>query len=355
MANLQVGIVGLPNVGKSTLFNLLTKSQVAAQNYPFCTIDPNVGIVRVKDERLDRIAAIVKPKQIIPAVVEFVDIAGLVAGAHKGEGLGNQFLANIREVSLIVEVVRDFDNPNITHVSNKVDPVSDIETIEMELIFKDIDTVIGAINKQNKASRTDEKEKKWLDILIELKTHLEAQKLAMRFDWNKDFPARRKALSLLTDKKIIYLINTNRAVSPELSNYLKGREYLSIDLKLEEELLSLSEEERKEYILELGVNSIDLERLIQIAYEYLGLTSFFTAGEKEVRAWTIYKGDDASEAAGVIHSDFEEKFIAADVVNYEDFMYYKGWEGTREAGKVRLEGREYIVQNGDIIIFKHGS
>lgn len=355
MASLQVGIVGLPNVGKSTLFNLLTKSQVPAQNYPFCTIDPNVGIVKVEDSRLDKITEIVNPKETIPAVVEFVDIAGLVAGAHKGEGLGNQFLANIREVSLIVEVVRDFENPNITHVNNKVDPLSDIETIEMELIFKDLDTVTGAIAKQEKVARTDEKEKQWLDTLIQLKSHLENQKLAFVYNWNKDQAFRRKALSLLTDKRIIYLINTNKELSPELSKFLEDKEYLLIDLKLEEELFGLNEEEREEYETELGIETVGLEKLIQKAYEYLGLISYFTAGEKEARAWTINKGDIAPKAAGVIHTDFEKKFIAADVVSYEHFVQYGGWEGARDAGKVRLEGRDYIVQDGDIMIFKHGS
>ncbi len=357
MANLKIGIVGLPNVGKSTLFNLLTQSSVPAQNYPFCTIDPNVGIVRVKDARLDKLVEMVQPDSVVPAVVEFVDIAGLVKGAHKGEGLGNKFLSHIRETSVIVEVVRAFEDGNVTHVANKVDPIDDIETIELELVLKDIETVKSSIAKQEKVARFDQIEGQWFENLKQLLSHLEDQKIAYTFDWSddKDFDSRRKALSLLTDKKFIYLINSNKPINSELKEYLQSKYYFEVDLKLVQDLIDLSEEERAEYIKELNVDYKDLNELVKKCYDALGLISFFTAGKQEVRAWTIYRGFTAPQAAGVIHTDFEKNFIAADVVSYDDFVRFGGWEGSKAQGKVRLEGRDYTVDDGDVMIFRHGS
>lgn len=355
MANLKAGIVGLPNVGKSTLFNILTNAGVPAQNYPFCTIDPNVGVVRVMDKRLDKITEIVNPEQTINAVVEFVDIAGLVKGAHKGEGLGNQFLANIREVSVVVHVVRYFDDPNVTHVDKKIDPLSDIETIELELILKDLETVNGAVEKTRKLARTNQDEAKWLHTLEGLQAHLEKQLFARDFDWPEKLVDKRKALSLLSDKQVIYLVNSNRELPEDIKEFFRDKVYLVIDLKQEEELSLLTDEEKEEYISELGIEQTGLDRLISMVYDELGMISYFTAGQKEVRAWTVKKDASAPEAAGVIHTDFEKNFIAADVVAFKDFEEYRGWEGAREEGKVRLEGRDYIVKNGDIMLFKHGA
>ena len=352
--NLKVGIVGLPNVGKSTLFNILTKSHVDAQNYPFCTIDPNVGVVKVNDDRLQKLADIVDTNKVIPAIVEFVDIAGLVKGAHKGEGLGNQFLSHIREVSIIVHVVRGFRDENVTHVENKIDPLSDIETIELELILKDLETLSSVISKTEKQARADKKIEDFLSLLLKLKSHLEAQKKAIDFDWPKEFLNNRKNLSLLTDKPVIYLINTDRALDNNLQNFLKDKDYFVIDLKFALELENLSKEEKNELYSEFeGQNNI--EDLITKCYKTLDLISFFTAGKKEAKAWTIRKGTNAQEAAGVIHTDFAQKFISAEVVSYDDFVKYQGWVKARDAGAVRLEGKDYIVKDGDVLLFKHGA
>jgi len=355
MSTLKVGIVGLPNVGKSTLFNILTKKGIPAENYPFCTIDPNVGIVKVEDPRLESLEKIENPEEVIPAVVEFVDIAGLVKGAHKGEGLGNQFLSHIREVSIIVHVVRGFIDENVTHVSEKIDPISDIETIEYELILKDIETMEGMIEKQAKSARSDDKEKTWLELLENLKKHLEEERKAIDFDWVEDFAQKRRGLALLTDKKMIYLINTDSKLDFDLEKYLIGKSYVVSNLKVEEELFNLNEDERKGYRQELGLELTSLEKLVKLAYDKLGLITFFTVGPMEVRAWTTKKGATIREAAGVIHTDFGKNFIAADVVPYSDFTSSQGWEGAKKIGKVRLEGRDYIVQDGDIVIVKHGA
>ncbi len=354
MPNLKVGIVGLPNVGKSTLFNLLTQSDVDASNYPFCTIDPNIGIVKVEDNRLLKLNEIVKSQKIVPAVVEFVDIAGLVKGAHNGEGLGNKFLSNIKEVSIIVHVVRGFVDVNVTHVNQKVDPLSDIETIEMELILKDLESVESVISKIERKAKTDRDLKVYLNMLIKLRFHLESQKMAINFNWDKQFSHYRKELGLLTDKKIIYLINTDQQMPIDLERFLKDKDFFVIDLKIANEIQNLSKDELEELFGKKS-EQFDINRLISKCYKSLNLISFFTAGEKEVKAWTIQKGITAIEGAGVIHTDFSKNFIAVEVVGFDDFVKYNGWLGAREKGKVRLEGRDYVIQDGDVLIFRHGA
>lgn len=352
--NLKVGIVGLPNVGKSTLFNILTKSSIPAENYPFTTIDPNVGIVEVPDERLDRLFEIEKPERKVPAVVEFVDIAGLVRGAHKGEGLGNKFLANIREVSIILHVVRGFEDSNIAHVDERTDPISDIETIELELILKDLETINSVLEKNERFAKADKDIAKWVETCKELKKHLEDEKKALNFNWPEELDDKRKEVSLLTDKLVIYLLNSDKEINDEVKEEMKGKNYFVVNLKQEEELVGLSNEEREAFIKELDIKTVTLNDVIKETYKQLRLIVFFTVGPKEVRAWTINKGSSAPEAAGAIHSDFQDKFIAADVVSYQDFVNYGGWDA-KEEGKVRLEGKEYIVQDGDVLVFRQGS
>ncbi len=359
--NLSLGIVGLPNVGKSTLFNALTKQAVAAENYPFCTIDPNVGVVAVADERLYKIAEIAKPAKTTAAIVEFVDIAGLVKGAASGEGLGNKFLSNIKEVSAIVHVVRAFKNDNITHVENSVDPKRDIELINTELILKDVDTVQNRINTVKRNARFDKDAAEQVEFFEKLLEHLNSGKLAQDLESPKSDTviAERKSLFLLTDKPVIYLVNTVENQEKEAVELIKSaigdKAIIAMDVKIESELASLDDESRAEFMKDLGMEVSGLDRLTLEAYKLLGLICYFTEGPEEVRAWTIKKGETAPEASAAIHTDFQKRFIAADVCATEDYLAAGGWNKAKEVGKVRLEGKTYIVKDGDIMVFKHNA
>jgi len=355
--NLSLGIVGLPNVGKSTLFNALTKQNVLAANYPFATIDPNVGVVAVSDKRITQISEISKPEKIIPAVIEFVDIAGLVKGAASGAGLGNKFLSHIKEVSAIVQVVRAFADGNITHVENSVDPKRDIELVQTELGLKDIDTVSNRINGIKSRARFDKLLLAELEHLEALLKYLEEGKLAFDFEKPKDEEVlmARKSLFLLTDKPVIYLVNSDDQKSAEMIKDIVGNKTVIVmDVKTESELAGFDDAERQEFMKEFGLEETGLDRLTKAAYETLGLISFFTEGPEEVRAWTILKDSKAPEAGAAIHTDFQKKFIACDVCYYQDFLDAGGWNKAKEIGKVRLEGKEYVVKDGDIMIFRHG-
>ncbi len=341
----------MPNVGKSTLFNLLTKKGVEAANYPFCTIDPNVGVVKVPDSRLEKLAEISKPKQIIPTSIEFVDIAGLVAGAHKGEGLGNQFLANIRECQAICEVIRDFKDKNIIHVNGKIDPAGDKETISLELIFADLATVEKRLDKAKKEAKSGSKDLAkqviWLD---RLQSHLAKGRPARELEFEEEEQELIKSLNLLTVKPIIYLLNIDEN---HQGDGLSGAEaeVLKINIRLEEEIMKLPEEEQPEYIKELGLQESGLDRLIRRAYKLLELDTFFTTGPDETRAWTIRHGAKAPQAAGEIHTDFIKGFVRAEVINWQEFVDCGGEAKARESGKIRTEGKEYIVQDGDVCNF----
>ena len=360
---MKVGIVGLPNVGKSTTFNALTKTQNAqAQNYPFCTIEPNKAVVAVPDDRIDKLAEIVNPERIQYSTIEFVDIAGLVKGASKGEGLGNQFLANIRETDIILHMVRCFDDPNVIHVENSVNPIRDVEIIEQELIYADIQTLEKRIEKLKKQARNNKDAKKQLEIAEELIEWLADGNPVSTFPKKEDeFKILEKELNFLTNKEIFYGANVDEEGLEEDNEYVKAlkeyaaknnREVIKICAKIEEEMVDMSDEEKHEFLESLGANESGLEQIIKKAYEKLGLISYFTAGKIEVRSWTIKKGTKAPAAAGVIHTDFEKGFIRAEVISYEDFIKYGGEQGAKEAGVMRLEGKEYVVQDGDVMHFR---
>ncbi|QDK11077.1 redox-regulated ATPase YchF [Helicobacter pylori] len=361
---LSVGIVGLPNVGKSSTFNALTKTQNAqSANYPFCTIEPNKAIVNVPDRRLDALAQIVKPERILHSVVEFVDIAGLIKGASKGEGLGNQFLANIKECEVILQVVRCFEDDNITHVNDKIDPLNDIETIELELILADIATLDKRIDRLQKSLKSSKDAKNLLECALNLKTHLEELKPAKTFPLNTSeaFLELDKELRFLSHKKMIYVanvgeedLNTLNEHAKKVKNHAKEQnsEFVALCAKLEEEMVSMSGDEVKEFLQSLGVEESGLEKTIRLSFKELGLINYFTAGVKEVRSWTIKKGSSAPMAAGVIHKDFEKGFIRAETISYDDFIAYKGEAGAKEKGALRIEGKDYIVQDGDVLHFR---
>lgn len=364
--NLSLGIVGLPNVGKSTLFNTLTNISVPAENYPFCTIEPNIGIVEVPDYRIAKLAEIVKTQKLIYPVVEFVDIAGLVKGAHEGEGLGNQFLANIRNTNAIVHIIRAFESSEIVHVENRIDPLQDKEIIEAELILKDLEVLENKIGKYKDELKRDKKNQKYFDLMLSFKTLFNEGKLAISLPLNgtdEDINKFRRELFLITDKPIIYLLNINDVTFNQLELVKKYRDLLNVkdfpiipmNIKQEYELSQLDLKEREELESELGVTFNALDDLIKKSYELLGLMTFFTAGEQEVRGWTIKQNSTAPEAAGAIHTDFMVKFIAAEVASYEDFVRYGGWLNLKVNGKVRMEGRNYIFKDGDVAIFKHGA
>lgn len=362
---MKLGIVGLPNVGKSTLFNSLTKAGAESANYPFCTIDPNVGVVAVPDERLKLLGDLYHSKKVTPAVIEFVDIAGLVKGASKGEGLGNQFLSNIREVDAIVHVVRCFEDSNVVHVDGNVNPLRDIETINLELIFSDLEILERRIAKVAKGARMDKDQAKELAMLERVKERLEDGKLAIGFETeDEDEEEYFKNLNLLTAKPVIYAANVgeedlandgaDNAGVQAVREYAKetGSEVFAICAQIEEEISELDDEERQMFLDDLGLKESGLEKLIRASYHLLGLMSFLTSGEDETRAWTIKQGTKTPQAAGKIHTDFERGFIKAEVVNYKDLLENGSLAAAREKGLVRMEGKEYVVQDGDVILFR---
>ena len=361
--SLIAGIVGLPNVGKSTLFNAITKKNILAANYPFATIEPNVGMVIVPDKRLDFLNELVKPKSLVPTTFEFTDIAGLVKGASHGEGLGNKFLSHIRDVDAVVEVVRCFDDSNITHVEGKTDPIRDIEIIDVEFIFCDLEVVNNRLGKiEKKAISTKDKDAlKEVELLKKIKEALENNVPARKLEYTKDDLKILKAFNLLTMKPIIYVANIKEDDINKENDYVKQvKEYAKKDnaevivlcAKIEEELSGFEDEEKKAFLNDLGIEESGLDKLIKASYHLLGLQTYFTAGPKEVRAWTFKKGMKAPECAGIIHSDFEKGFIRAEVISFDDYKKYNGEKGAKEAGKLRSEGKDYLMQDGDVCLFR---
>lgn len=362
---MKLGIVGLPNVGKSTLFNSLTKAGAESANYPFCTIDPNIGIVPVPDERLKVLGDLYQSEKVVAATIEFVDIAGLVKGASKGEGLGNQFLSNIREVDAIVHVVRCFEDSNIVHVDGSINPIRDIETINLELIFSDIEIIERRIARASKGARNDKALAKEVELLNKLKEHLEEGKLAKSFETEtEEEQALLESYNLLTYKPVIYAANVaeddladdgaNNGEVQKVKEYAKeeGAEVFVICAQIEQEIAELDEEEKKMFLEDLGLKESGLEKLIRASYSLLGLLSFLTAGPQETKAWTIKKGTKAPQAAGKIHTDFERGFIRAEIVNYDNLVSLGSYNAAKEKGLVRSEGKEYVVQDGDVILFR---
>ncbi|MFD0739887.1 redox-regulated ATPase YchF [Lysobacter koreensis] len=357
---IKCGIVGLPNVGKSTLFNALTKAGIAAANFPFCTIEPNVGVVPVPDPRLNALAGIVNPQKLIPTAVEFVDIAGLVAGAASGEGLGNKFLSHIREVDAITHVVRCFENPDVIHVNNKVDPIADIETIDTELALADLDSVERALQRAERSAKTGDKDAKVrAEVLGRVRAGLDSGKPARALGLSEDDRLAVRDLFLLTLKPVMYVANVLEdgfENNPHLDAVRaraagEGAEVVPVSAAIEEELSQLEDADRDAFLADLGLDEPGLNRVIRAAYKLLGLQTYFTAGVKEVRAWTVKAGSTAPQAAGVIHTDFEKGFIRAETVGYDDFIQYKGEAGARDAGRLRKEGKDYLVKEGDILHF----